>query len=93
MTDETKQAEAKQAETESDVERVLPELGDAQSAFDVGDYRRVRELTGPLLGDSDAAIRQAAQALRRRVSVDPFQVGLLLACVAFFIYITWHYVF
>ena len=77
----------------ADSERALPELSEAQRAFDVGDYRRVRELTDSLRTDSDADVRAAAQALRRRVSVDPFQVGLLLACLVFFVYISWHYIF
>lgn len=87
-------SKSEQAKTEAEgSERVLPELGEAQRAFDVGDYARVRELTASLLGDSNEDVRQAAQTLRRRVSVDPFQVGLLVACLAFFVYITWHYVF
>jgi len=95
-SDEKKPDAAAQSSVEpelSEPQRVLPELGDAQRAFDVGNYTRVRELTEELLGDSNDEVRQAAQSLRRRVSVDPFQVGLLLACLAFFVYITWHYVF
>ena len=95
-SDEKKPDAAAQSSVEpelSEPQRVLPELGDAQRAFDVGNYTRVRELTEKLLGDSNDEVRQAAQSLRRRVSVDPFQVGLLLACLAFFVYITWHYVF
>jgi len=83
------------AETDAEApeERTLPALADAQRAFDVGDFRRVRTLLEPLLADSDEEVRAAAQVLRRRVSVDPFQVGLLLVCLAFFLYISWHYLF
>lgn len=91
----TSEPEAATDETDAEApeERTLPALAEAQRAFDVGDFRRVRTLLEPLLADSDEAVRAAAQVLRHRVSVDPFQVGLLLVCLAIFVYISWHYLF
>lgn len=55
-------------------------LREALRAFDVGDYRQVRTLTGELDRASEPAVRQAAAALRARISVEPVQVMVMLAC-------------
>lgn len=63
----------------------------ALHAFDAGDYRTVGRLTAELSEAEDAAVREAALALRTRIGVDPVQIVALLACVAilFTIVYTW----
>lgn len=67
-------------------------LRDANVAFEAGNYARVRELTGALTKASDAKIVDAAADLRRRVSVDPVQIGFLVACLLALLTITYVYI-
>ncbi|MAQ17821.1 MAG: hypothetical protein CMN30_23870 [Sandaracinus sp.] len=67
-------------------------LGEAEAAFARGDYAAVRRLAQPLAA-GDGPDATAAADLLRRISVDPAQVGVLVGCVLFFIYIAWKYVF
>ncbi|HHH28796.1 MAG TPA: hypothetical protein ENK57_10695 [Polyangiaceae bacterium] len=57
-------------------------LREALHAFDAGDYRTVRGLTGELMAVDDEEIRAAAEDLRARIDVDPVQVVVLAACTA-----------
>ncbi len=66
-------------------------LQDAQLAFERGNYAKVRELTATLTG-GDPDVAAAATALRRRTSVDPAQVGIVVACLVFFLFIVGKYV-
>ncbi|MEM6958918.1 MAG: hypothetical protein AAF411_03640 [Myxococcota bacterium] len=66
-------------------------LQKAHDAFVAGDYAKVRELTESLRS-AEGDVKLAADTLRRRVSVDPMQVSVLLACTAFFFFIVWKYV-
>jgi len=92
MADETSEPE----DTEELPGEGTPEgekLRAAHAAFDAGDYASVRTLTGELVDVSDREVAQSAHDLRRRVSVDPVQVAVLLACFLFFAWISWKYVF
>jgi uncharacterized membrane protein YgcG len=55
-------------------------LREAQVAFEIGDYARVRELVRELQGSADPQVADAALDLARRVAVDPWQMALLIAC-------------
>ena len=86
-------------ETQSPEPEVLPGSGtehgellqQAHDAFVQGDYASVRSLTEKLEGAEDD-VAMAAEQLRRRVSSDPAQWGVLAACVLFFLFIAWKYV-
>lgn len=65
-------------------------LRHARAAFDAGDYELARRLLRSL-ETSDPSIREEAHALRRRMSIDPFQIVVLLGCLAFFVWIAAHY--
>jgi hypothetical protein len=63
------------------------DLNVAQAAFEVGDFRRVRQIAALLLADTnaDAQTRAGAQALLDRLKVDPLILWLTVACGLFFI--------
>lgn len=67
-------------------------LAEANVAFDAGNYARVRALTDELARASDPKVVDAAAELRRRVSVDPVQLGFLMACLIALLAITYVYV-
>ncbi|MFW6050861.1 MAG: hypothetical protein ACODAU_06785 [Myxococcota bacterium] len=66
-------------------------LREAREALEVGDHRRVRALCRPLVRAEDAEVRAEATALLRRVAVDPAQLAVLAACLAFFAAIVYVY--
>lgn len=55
-------------------------LREAFRAFDAGDYRHVRACLRELERAEDPAVRDAAAELLARISIDPVQVGVVLAC-------------
>jgi hypothetical protein len=57
-------------------------LRDANAAFEAGNYALVRSLSRELASAQDPRVADAAADLVRRVSVDPVQIGFLLACLA-----------
>ena len=57
----------------------------ALRALEVGDHRRVRELTSALRGAESELVRASAAKLERRVSVDPAQVVVIALCAVFFV--------
>ena len=65
----------------------------AHDAFTVGDYRRVRRLTEPLLEAPDGDVARSARDLRRRTQIDPVQLGVVLACLFLFLAVAYAYVF
>jgi hypothetical protein len=64
----------------------------AQRAFEAGDFAQVRVLTRSLVSHQDPEVARAALALRRRTSIDPVQVGVLVFCFLLFAYVVWTYV-
>jgi hypothetical protein len=87
-----------QGEAASQAERLpgegTPEgekLRQAHGAFEVGDYRRVRQLCDELQGGPEQVARAAAE-LRKRTEVDPVQLGVLAGCLAIFLIIVYVYV-
>lgn len=66
-------------------------LRQAHRAFEAGDYVLVRELCGALSGAEDTEVSAAAAALAKRTGVDPVQIGVLVACLVFFLVITYVY--
>lgn len=66
-------------------------LEDAQAAFERGDHATVRRLCAQLRRAPEAEVRQEAEALRQRVSMDPAQGVVLAACLALFAVIVYLY--
>ncbi len=66
-------------------------LAQVQAAFERGDYAQVRELAAPLVAEG-GPLGESAADLVQRTKVDPAQVGVLLGCLLFFLYIVWKYV-
>lgn len=67
-------------------------LAEAFAAFEVGDYRRVREVCDALVEAPQEDVARAARELRARTEVDPVQIGVLLACLALFVILAYMYV-
>ena len=67
-------------------------LVEAWRAFEVGDYRRVRELCRGLREARRDEVARAARDLDARTRVDLVQVAALCACLAFFLWIAYVYV-
>jgi hypothetical protein len=79
MVDEPSATPETPAPTAADTDR----LAEAERAFAAGDYAAVRSLTSTLLDAKSGDVAKAARELRARVSVDPLQLAVVLACVAF----------
>jgi hypothetical protein len=67
-------------------------LARATRAFELGSYAEVRRLCGPLRSSSSAEVADAANALLRRISVDPMQIAVLVGSFGLFAWIVFHYV-
>ncbi len=59
------------------------DLAAAERAFERGDFRAVRAITGRLGKSLDADLRKRALALRARVSVDPAALVVWVLCLLF----------
>lgn len=57
----------------------------ALRALEVGDHRRVRELTAGLREAKSELVRTSAAKLERRISVDPAQLIVIALCAVFFL--------
>lgn len=68
------------------------QLADAHQAFEIGDYRRVRQLCRVLEQARQDDVSSAARELDARTRVDLVQVVVLCACLAFFAWIAYVYV-
>jgi hypothetical protein len=68
-----------------------PELDALVEQFDRGDYRSVREGTDKLTGSDDAAVRDAAKALRARTEPDPFAKVALLLTLVLLVWLTFYW--
>jgi len=66
-------------------------LAQVQGAFERGDYAQVRDLAAPLVAEG-GPLGESAADLVQRTKVDPAQVGVLVGCLLFFLYIVWKYV-
>lgn len=66
-------------------------LREAEVAFEVGDYRRCRELAGPLAGSPRPAIADAGRDLLRRTDVDPVQMAFLALCACALMGVAYYY--
>ena len=95
MSEPEESADEAAAEDASEPASPEPEapdpLADARRAFEVGDYRRVRDLTEPLM-EGSGELADAARALHRRTEVDSLQIGVILACVAVLVILVYTYV-
>jgi hypothetical protein len=67
-------------------------LREANAAFEAGNFAMVREIVAKLASAPDPKVADAASDLRRRIAVDPLQIGLLAACAVAFLVIVWIYV-
>ena len=52
----------------------------ARELFRIGDYAGVKETISPLLASKNPLMVDAANELQRRITVDPVQIGFLMAC-------------
>jgi len=68
------------------------QLSKATLCFEAGDYQGVRQLVRELTNSSDPQIAQAARGLKRRVSVDPVQIAVIVFCSAVFLAIVITYI-
>lgn len=82
------ETEAASTAKTSDGER----LKAADEAFSRGDYAEVRRLSQELAKAEDAEVAAAASDLLRRVSIDPVQIGVVVACAFFFLWVSWKYI-
>lgn len=98
--DETR-AKKKKKRGEKEEAKPLPGAGTpdgdklraAFRAFDVGDYARVRALLPELERAEDPAIRDTAADLRARISIDPVQIVVVVACALVLVAIAYTWVF
>lgn len=67
-------------------------LGDAERAFDRGDYRTVRSVCRQVI-ETKGEDAEKARDLLRRVSFDPIQAIVLAGCLVVFAVIVYVYVF
>lgn len=68
------------------------QLALATRAFELGDYARVRQLCNGLREARQDDVARAARELDARTRVDPVQIAVLCACLAFFLWIAYVYV-
>lgn len=68
------------------------ELRDAWAAFEVGDYRKARELATRLEKSDDADVRKKANEILGRTGVDQVQIAFLVACTLAILTIAWIYI-
>lgn len=63
-------------------------LAKAENAFASGDFEKVRKLTQQVLSQQKLSpeLRSGAEALQKRVSLDPIQASVFVACLALFLY-------
>lgn len=59
--------------------------------FDAGDHAVMRKTLAPLLKHEDERVRALAETLMGRLHVDPMQMGVVAACVAFLGIIVYRY--
>lgn len=67
-------------------------LRDARAAFEVGDYRRARELAARISRSEDREVAAAAEDVLRRTGVDQVQIAFLVACTLAILTIAWIYI-
>jgi hypothetical protein len=67
------------------------ELREAEVAFEVGDYRRCRELASKLAASPRPAVADAARDLLRRTDVDPVQMVFLALCACALLGVAYYY--
>lgn len=63
----------------------------ARGLYELGDYAAMRTVLTPLTRAKDPAVADAANALLRRIQVDPVQLGFLAGCLAAIVAIALHY--
>lgn len=59
--------------------------------YELGNYREMRAILTPLTTAKDPAVADAANALLRRIAVDPVQIGFLVGCLLAILAIAGHY--
>lgn len=68
-------------------------LEEAQKAFDLGNYERMRILADALAKSETPEIREKASTLQQRIGIDPMQIAVIVGCSVFFLLIAYTYVF
>ena len=68
------------------------DLARARAIHEAGDYVLLREVAGPLARSEDPAVRAEAEALLRKVEIDPGAKWAGLATLLVLLAITWWYV-
>jgi len=69
-----------------------PRAAEIASAFEAGNFARVRELGTTLIASGDEALAAIGRDYVARVAVDPVQMVFLLACAVALGTIAWIYV-
>ena len=83
----------KKKKTESDAEAPSdPRAVAIATAFDAGNFQRVRELAAELAKSDDAALRAVGLDYATRIAVDPIQIAFLGLCAVGLLTIIWIYV-
>lgn len=67
-------------------------LDQAERAFELGRFADVRRIVAPLLASTSPEVASAARELHRRVSVDPAQIAVVVACLGLLATIVARYV-
>jgi hypothetical protein len=80
-----KAAEAKAAAAD-------PRAMEIATAFDAGNFARVRELSGALTSSGDEALAAIGRDYLARIGVDPIQMVFLLACAVALGTVAWIYI-
>lgn len=62
-------------------------LADVKKAFELGNYRKVRELTDLLINAPDQKVVRVAHQYRKRIGVDLIHVSVLFCCLGVFLVI------
>lgn len=92
-TTEPRSTEPRAAEPRSEPTEPRETLATAERAFEAGDFATARTLSSGLVSNADPEIAKRASELRARLSTDPWQIAVLVACTLFFAWVVVRYVF
>lgn len=82
----------KKAKAEADVAPSDPRAAELTTAFDAGDFVRVRELATALAKSDEPVLASIGKDYLARIAVDPVQIAFLGLCALAILTIAWIYV-
>ena len=65
---------------------------EAERAFDVGDYKRLRQIAKQLMSSGDTEVVQEGERLSQKLKLDPAQIVVVVGCLMIFLFALWRYV-